>query len=104
MGDFNMEPYSPGYLVLADEPGLRDARVSSLAPPEGAAATLNLFGQGELDRRIDYVWVRGFVVERFVTRDETISGTLGTPTARYPSDHFPVQATLRFEEPRSGRR
>ena len=94
LGDFNVTPDNPVYALLTEGTGLQDARVASRTPPEGVAATWNGFGRDALVRRIDFLFVRGLDVARFATRDETISGTLGTATARYPSDHFPVEATV----------
>ena len=94
MGDFNVTPDNPAYAVLTEGTGLRDARLASSTPPEGVAATWNGFGRDALERRIDFLFVRGLEVTRFATRDETIAGELGTATARYPSDHFPVEATV----------
>jgi len=95
MGDFNVTPDNPVYPVLTEGTGLSDARLVSSTPPTGIAATWNGFGRDELVRRIDFVFVRGLVVEQFATRDETIGEVLGTDNARYPSDHFAVMATVR---------
>jgi len=41
---------------------------------------------------LDWILVRGFTVNRFSTLDQTPGGVL-------PSDHYPVQAELRFPAP-----
>lgn len=94
IGDFNVTPDNPVYAVLTGGTGLRDARLASSTPPEGVAATWNGFGRDALERLIDFLFVRGLEVARFATRDETISGEPATATTRYPSDHFPVEATV----------
>ena len=94
MGDFNVTPHNPVYPVLTEGTGLSDARLVSSTPPTGVAGTWNGFGRDEPVRRIDFMFVRGLVVERFATRDETIGEVLGTDNARYPSDHFAVIATV----------
>lgn len=104
MGDFNVTPDNPVYAVLTEGTGLEDARLASSTPPEGVAATWNGFGRDPLERRIDFLFVRGLEVERFATRDETIAGELGAATARYPSDHFAVEATVVKMEEASNRR
>ena len=95
MGDFNVTPGNPVYPVLTEGTGLSDAFFASSTPPTGVAGTWNGFGRDEPVRRIDYVFVRGLTVEQFATRDETIGEVLGTDIPRYPSDHFPVMATVR---------
>jgi len=84
-GDFNTGPDSPTYALLAH--ALADARVIA-ARVEGPAMTFHDF-TGVPNRRIDYIFVRGFRVERYATVT-THDG------ARYPSDHFPVWAALRW--------
>jgi endonuclease/exonuclease/phosphatase family metal-dependent hydrolase len=82
-GDFNTVPSSRTHAVLAER--LRDAREA--APRvSGPAETFHGF-TGKADRRIDWVFVRGFGVERYATVTDAQGG-------RYPSDHFPVLAEL----------
>ncbi|MEM6286339.1 MAG: endonuclease/exonuclease/phosphatase family protein [Bacteroidota bacterium] len=95
LGDFNVTDDSDVYRLLADRLG--DARLVSEATPTGVPATWNGFGRDPLERRIDFVFVRGPLrVLSFATRDETIGQVLGTDSARYPSDHFPVEAVVRL--------
>ena len=94
-GDFNITPEAEPYRVLAAS--FRDAREVSETPPVGMAPTWNDFGRADLTSRIDFVFVAsGVRVLDFATLDGTIGDVLGTENARYPSDHFPVQATLTF--------
>ena len=93
-GDFNVTDDSAVYRILTDGTDLRDARLDTEAVT-GVAPTWNGFGRDPLERRIDFVFVRGPVTVRsFATRDETIGDVLGTDNDRYPSDHFPVEAVL----------
>lgn len=94
MGDFNVTPDNPVYPVLIEGTGLADARIASAMAPTGVAATWNGFGRDALERRIDFIFVRGLLVRQFATRDETIGEVLGTDNPRYPSDHFAVAATV----------
>lgn len=87
-GDFNATPQEPAYAVLTA--GLSDAWTSTenRSGPEG---TFHAF-KGKADRRIDWVLSRGFQTQRVWTIAEARRG-------RYPSDHFPVVADLRFGLP-----
>ena len=99
-GDFNATDDSDVYRTLTEGTGLRDARLATEAPPTGPAATWNAFGSAPLDRRIDLVFVRGPAhVQAFATLDQTIGTVLGTDSARLPSDHYPVVATVTLEAP-----
>lgn len=82
-GDFNTLPTSPTHAVLAER--LRDARDGS-PQRSGPAETFHDF-TGKADRRIDWVFVRDFAVERYATLNDQRDG-------RYPSDHFPIIADL----------
>lgn len=82
-GDFNTVLDSPTYRRMAQ--GLRDAWVA--APVRtGPEATFHGF-TGKPDRRIDWVFVKGFAVKRAATVD-TRRGDV------FPSDHYPVVVTL----------
>jgi len=82
-GDFNTVPDSPTYRRMARD--LRDAWVA--APVRsGPEATFHGF-TGKPDRRIDWVFMRGFAVKRATTVD-TRRGDV------FPSDHYPVVVTL----------
>lgn len=85
-GDMNTRPDSAAYGALAA--AATDARTAA-ARRRGPDGTFHDFS-GTADRRIDYLFLRGFRVDEVVT-DTYHQGST------YPSDHFPVQATLRFE-------
>lgn len=82
-GDFNTGPATPPHAVLADT--LADAWDSG-AKREGPAGTFHGF-TGVPDQRIDWIFTRGFRV-RSVRTIDAHRGPI------YPSDHFPVVATL----------
>jgi endonuclease/exonuclease/phosphatase family metal-dependent hydrolase len=84
-GDFNSEPGSTTYQAFTA--ALGDAR--KLAPKvEGPRLTFHDF-TGKPTVELDWILVRGFKVDRFQTLDDAPGGVL-------PSDHYPVQAELRF--------
>jgi endonuclease/exonuclease/phosphatase family metal-dependent hydrolase len=87
-GDMNATPDSAAYRLLAGR--LTDAWVASPVRV-GPDRTFHDF-TGMADRRIDYIFVRGFTPLRAEVRTDH-SGKL------YPSDHFPVVADLRFAAP-----
>ncbi|WP_411833610.1 endonuclease/exonuclease/phosphatase family protein [Pseudoxanthomonas mexicana] len=84
-GDFNTTPDGEVHAVLSER--LQDAW--RIAPRlEGSEATFHGFG-GMADRRIDWILVRGVEVESARSVTTRWRG-------RYPSDHFPLVATLRL--------
>jgi endonuclease/exonuclease/phosphatase family metal-dependent hydrolase len=84
-GDFNTTPDSEAHAVLART--LQDAWTT--APRvEGSDATFHGFS-GQADRRIDWILVRGVQLE-------SITSVTTRWNNRYPSDHFPLVATLRL--------
>ena len=84
-GDFNTTPDSDAHAVLAGT--LQDAWTT--APRvEGIDATFHGF-TGKADRRIDWIFVRGAQLE-------SITSVTTRWNNRYPSDHFPLVATLRL--------
>jgi endonuclease/exonuclease/phosphatase family metal-dependent hydrolase len=83
--DFNAPSDGEVYGLLAAD--LRDAWCDA-APRTGLHGTLNGFGRHTFDRRIDWILHRG----PWRVRDaETV---ITQRDGRYPSDHFPVVATL----------
>lgn len=66
---------------------LRDAWCEAMVRT-GPPGTLNCFGRGQSDRRIDWILYRG---PWRVLEAETV---VTTRDGRYPSDHFPVVATF----------
>jgi len=85
-GDFNTAPGSPAHAVLTAS--LHDAWIES-PRRKGPEATFHDF-TGTPDQRIDWILQRGFEVEKIQTITTHARG-------RYPSDHFPVLATLRWK-------
>lgn len=85
-GDFNTTPASQAHTVLTSY--LADAR---LGAPEhtGPDATFHNF-TGTPDRRIDWILTHGFTA----LSADTVTTHAGK---RYPSDHFPVVAELRWK-------
>lgn len=91
-GDFNLESDSEGVQVILGE--MEDAHIAAGPNAFGPDGTFNGF---HFDRpvkgRIDYIFVspRGFEVLK--------SGILSdSKDGRYPSDHLPVMARLKFTE------
>lgn len=84
-GDFNTGPESRVHALLTAD--LADAWERS-TQRSGPEATFHAFS-GKADRRIDWILVRGFEVGPVSTVTEHENG-------RYPSDHFPVAAELRW--------
>lgn len=89
IGDFNTVPAGREHALLATD--LQDAWMA--APRRiGPEATFHGF-TGKPDRRIDWIFYRGL----HARQAQTITDHRG---GRYPSDHFPVVATLRWPPPR----
>lgn len=84
-GDFNTTPDTPTHAALASS--LKDVW-QSVSAPKGPASTFHAF-TGAPDRRIDWIFTRGFSPISV----ETLTRHAG---ARYPSDHFPVVARIAF--------
>lgn len=91
LGDFNCQPGSQPYGILtADgERQLRDAQTVA-ATVEGPTTTVTDFTTLDPDRRLDHLFVTpGLSVDLYRIDDHTVDG-------RYPSDHLPVAAHVRF--------
>lgn len=85
-GDLNTDASSPTYALLTKP--LTDTR--AVAPKvEGPEKTFHNF-TGQPTERIDFIMERGFTPTYFATVTTQQSG-------RYPSDHFPVVADLRWK-------
>ena len=84
-GDMNARPNSAAYRAFAQ--ALSDAREHAVRR-HGPDGTYHDF-TGVADRRIDYLFTRGFKA-RVVATDTFHQGPV------YPSDHFPVSARLTF--------
>lgn len=89
MGDFNAVAESSETWRVALDQGLRDAWLVA-AERQGPAVTANGFGPPPTDRegRIDWILVGGPVAVRAATT------VVRSVDGRYPSDHYPVLATL----------
>ena len=90
LGDFNSAAGTSDAWKAATSHGLRDAWV--IAPERrGPPFTSNGFGPppGEGDWRIDWILVGGSI------EASSISTVVRSVGGRYPSDHYPVVATLR---------
>ena len=83
-GDFNTTPESRAHATLSAT--LTDTRIPAATGP---AATFHAF-TGTPDRRIDWIFARGFTPMTYAT----ITDHDGV---RYPSDHFPVMAVLGWQ-------
>lgn len=87
VGDFNTAQTGREHALLATD--LQDAWMA--APRrKGPEATFHGF-TGKPDRRIDWIFYRGLHARQVQTITDHQEG-------RYPSDHFPVVATLRWPE------
>lgn len=84
-GDMNARPDTAAYRRFAA--ALTDAW-GSAKRREGPEMTFHDF-TGTADRRIDYIFLRGFRAESIATDTYHRGKT-------YPSDHFPIEATLTF--------
>ena len=86
-GDFNTEPGSEPYVQIIEN-GLSDSYQSDLRL--GPRGTYNGFRlTGTHDRRIDYIFMKGFHSKYYITSSMVIDN-------QYLSDHFPVIAHLEY--------
>lgn len=91
-GDFNVEPDNPVYPTITAE--MNDAHEVSEMPAFGPTGTFNGFKFNEpVTKRIDYIFVSKTGVKVLKEGILTDSKDL-----KYPSDHFPVLAILKFTE------
>lgn len=90
-GDFNIPETSEAYAIIAEAPGLHDARYVSEAGHEGPTATFSNWEElRQPESRIDYIFVReGIAVLNHRVLDDRYDG-------RFPSDHLPVISEIRF--------
>ncbi|HJO67635.1 MAG TPA: endonuclease/exonuclease/phosphatase family protein [Sphingomonas sanguinis] len=86
-GDMNARPDTAAYRTFAG--ALTDAW-GSAKRREGPVLTFHDF-TGTPDRRIDYLFLRGF-------KADTVTTDTYHQVKVYPSDHFPIEATLTFED------
>ena len=87
MGDFNAQPNNPAMVALVEHGGLRDTLIVAHAE-EKNISTFHGFGRVEKGPKIDAV----LVSPQWTVKDAKIIRT--HDGNRYPSDHYPVTATL----------
>lgn len=87
MGDFNAQPNNPAMVALVEQGGLRDT-LSVAHQDEKNIGTFHGFGRVEKGPKIDAV----LVSPQWKVKDAAILRT--HDGNRYPSDHYPVTATL----------
>jgi endonuclease/exonuclease/phosphatase family metal-dependent hydrolase len=97
LGDFNAQPQSEPYKALTTiepdgPPALLDAREATQQPAAGPTGTWNGFTKIIDERRIDFIFVRGFEVAAYRVDDPRVE-------RRFVSDHLPVVAELQFVGP-----
>ena len=86
-GDFNLEPESKPILFLKKE--MTDGKEITEQPFYGPTGTFSGFDHARvLDHRIDYIFVRGFKVEKYIHIDDRMENN------QHISDHLPIMATL----------
>jgi endonuclease/exonuclease/phosphatase family metal-dependent hydrolase len=86
-GDLNLRDNHPAYMQLAT--ALQDTRTTSKTPPSGGNITFNGFGRGlQNGNTIDFIFASaGQTVRSHAVITDLYEGL-------YPSDHFPVVATI----------
>ena len=90
MGDFNAEPNSETYKIAVD--AMADSQAVSKEKPIGPKGTFNGFKFDEpVTKRIDYIFVKALNVSEYAVLNDSKDG-------RYPSDHFPVTASVEFKK------
>lgn len=90
MGDFNAAPGSAVYQTLTRDTGNLAELRDPLAEATGVGGTFHGFRGGTDGPRIDWVLVN----RRFVVTEARIDRR--ATDGRYPSDHYPVAATVRL--------
>ena len=91
MGDFNVTPDNLAYQVILAQESWKDARLISKLPSYGPKGTFTAFEWDRMpDGIIDHVFVQGKIE---VLRHGILTDNYGK---KYPSDHFPVLAEIRF--------
>lgn len=91
-GDFNLESESAGVQVILEE--LDDAHIAAGKNAFGPEGTFNGFDFAKpVERRIDYIFVSPDRIE--VLKSAILSDS---KDLRYPSDHLPVFARLKFRK------
>ncbi len=87
MGDLNLRPDQEPIQFLKSK--LEDGKNSSNSPFYGPTGTFNGFNRDMLlNRRIDYIFTKGFTVQSYVHIDDRMENN------KHISDHLPVLITL----------
>lgn len=90
MGDFNVEPDTDVYEALSVN-SFKDAKEITLTPHFGPEATFNGFDFLKIpERRIDFIFVNSYFT---VLKHAILNNHYDL---KYPSDHFPVIAEIKF--------
>lgn len=92
LGDFNAGEQNPAIAALTDDGRLLRDSFRELHPRDEHAGTFHGFGGVPGKEKIDGIWMRGpwRVVDAAIVHAHE--------GARFPSDHFPVTATVALEE------
>lgn len=87
MGDFNLIPEEKPIQLLQKK--MNDGLTIAKSPLEGPKGTFNGFDVDDpMERRIDYIFTKGFAVESYLHIDERLEN------GKHISDHLPVLTTL----------
>ncbi|MCJ7466922.1 MAG: endonuclease/exonuclease/phosphatase family protein [Maribacter sp.] len=88
MGDFNLTPEKEPIRLIKKV--LKDGLDISKTPFQGPKGSFNDFNsEAPIERRIDYIFVNEFSVERYVHIDERMAN------GKHISDHLPVLAVIK---------
>ncbi|QCX02344.1 endonuclease/exonuclease/phosphatase family protein [Aggregatimonas sangjinii] len=89
MGDLNLTPEEGPIVRLQKK--MDDGRRISKSPPSGPVGTFNGFNSNvPMDRRIDYIFLKGIAVQEYHHIDERRTN------GKHISDHLPVLATITY--------
>jgi endonuclease/exonuclease/phosphatase family metal-dependent hydrolase len=87
MGDLNLTPDKKPIMYLQKE--LTDGQIATNQPFYGPTGTFNGFDPNKiLDNRIDYIFVQGFLVGKYIHIDDRMENN------KHISDHLPVMAEI----------
>jgi endonuclease/exonuclease/phosphatase family metal-dependent hydrolase len=91
VGDFNVTPDNTAYKLILNESDFKDSRTISKGKPIGPQGTFNAFDWNKLPEDIiDHIFVSSKIE---VLRHAILTDNYGL---KYPSDHFPVFAEIKF--------
>ncbi|MDB4292743.1 endonuclease/exonuclease/phosphatase family protein [Maribacter sp.] len=90
MGDFNLMPEEKPIRLIQKK--MDDGQHISKAPMQGPKGTFNGFDTNDpMERRIDYIFTKGFAVESYDHIDQRLS------SGKHISDHLPVLVSLKHQ-------